>query len=225
MTLETTTGNLRAEDIYRRRFAEQETFRDAMWKVLCGAHFQRFVAPDETVMEIAAGYCEFINNIDAARRIAVDINPETTRRAADGVEVVLTTSSDLSMIPDGTADVAFVSNFFEHITREEISETVREIHRCLAPGGRLLILQPNIRYVQRDYWMFFDHITAIDDRALCELLEILGFSITLNLPRFLPYTTQSRLPKSLALLRIYLRVPLLWKLFGGQAFIVATKNS
>jgi SAM-dependent methyltransferase len=224
MALETTAGNLSAEDIYRRRFAEQEAFRDAMWKVLCADYFQRFVPRDATVVEIAAGYCEFINNIDARRRIAVDINPESTRRAADGVEVVLTTSSDLSMIPSGSVDIAFTSNFFEHITREEIAATVREVHRVLAPGGRILILQPNIRYVQRDYWMFFDHITAIDDRALCELLELVGYRIELDLPRFLPYTTQSRLPKSIGLLRLYLRLPILWRFFGGQAFIVGAKG-
>lgn len=224
MALETTTGNLSAEEIYRRRFASQEAFRDRMWKALCADFFQRYVPPDATVMEIAAGYCEFVNNVEARRKIAVDINPETKRRAADDVEVVLTTSSDLSMIASGSVDVAFISNFFEHITREEIAATVREAHRCLGPGGRLLILQPNIRYVQRDYWMFFDHITAIDDRALCELLEIEGFSITLNLPRFLPYTTQGRLPKSVALLRLYLRLPILWRIFGGQAFIVGEKR-
>lgn len=223
MSLETTAGNLSAEDIYRRRFAEQEAFRDEMWKALCRDFFQRYVPRDATVMEIAAGYCEFTNNIEAGRKIAVDINPETTRRAADGVEVVLTTSSDLSMIPSESVDVAFVSNFFEHITREEISATVAEIHRCLAPGGRLLILQPNIRFVQKDYWMFFDHITPIDDRALCELLEIVGFRIALSLPRFLPYTTQSRLPKSIALLRLYLRLPFLWRFLGGQAFVIGEK--
>ena len=70
------------------------------------ARIPLYVVPTApTVVESAAGYCEFINNIDARRRIAVDINPETTRRAADGVEVVLTTSSDLwsKPTPAGTA--------------------------------------------------------------------------------------------------------------------------
>lgn len=218
------TGSVTTEEIYRLRFGDQEEFRDRMWKTLCSDYFQRFVHADSTVMEIAAGYCEFINNIVARRKIAVDINPETARRAAPGVEVVLTMSNDLSMIAADSVDVAWVSNFFEHIDRIAIAETVREIHRCLRPGGRIMILQPNIRFAAKDYWMFFDHITAIDDRALCELLEIVGFRVTLDLPRFLPYTTKSRLPKSIALLRLYLRVPLLYRLFGGQAFIVAEKT-
>ena len=30
---------------------------------------------DATVLDLAAGHCEFINNIQAGRRIAVDLNP------------------------------------------------------------------------------------------------------------------------------------------------------
>ena len=71
--------------------------------------------------------------------------------------------------------------------------------------------------------MFFDHVTPVDDRALCELLATIGFRIKFVLPRFLPYTTKSTLPKSLMLLKIYLRIPMLYKIFGGQAFVVAEK--
>ena len=71
--------------------------------------------------------------------------------------------------------------------------------------------------------MFWDHITPIDDRALVELLELSGYAMEEVLPRFLPYTTQGLLPCSLVLLRCYLKVPLLWIFFGGQAFLVARK--
>lgn len=217
------SDDLSVEQIYQRRFDQDAAFRDAMWKVLCAEYFQRFVPKDAVVMEVAAGYCEFINNIVAGRKIAIDINTETHNRANQDVRVVITRSTDLSAVASDSVDVIFISNFFEHITKEEITGTVRECHRCLKRGGRLLVLQPNIRYVQRDYWMFFDHITPIDDRALSELLEIVGFRIRLLLPRFLPYTTKSRLPKSLFLIRLYLKIPLLYRIFGGQAFVVAEK--
>ncbi len=87
----------------------------------------------------------------------------------------------------------------------------------------MLILQPNIRFISRDYWMFFDHVTPVDDRALCEALELGGFRIEINVPRFLPYTTASRLPVAPWLIRLYLRLPILWRVLGGQAFIVAVK--
>ena len=207
--------------LYERRFTGEAAFRNSMWRILCRSFFQKYIDPRATVVEVGAGHCEFINHITAARRIAVDLSTDTAHYAAPGVEVVTTASTDLAAIPDGSADVAFASNFFEHLSRPDILTTFRELKRVLAPNGRLLILQPNIRYCYRDYWMFFDHITPLDDRSLIEALEMSGFSPVQVISRFLPFTTKSALPKSLLLLRIYLAVPVLWRLLGAQAFVVA----
>lgn len=218
-------GPMDLAGMYERRFTGEDRFRNAMWQVLCRRFFQKYIDTRATVLEVGAGHCEFINHIAAARRIAVDISSDTARHAAAGVEVVHAPSTDLSVLSDGSVDVAFASNFFEHLTRDEILTTLRELRRVLVPNGRLLILQPNIRYCYRDYWMFFDHITPLDDRSLVEALEISGFAAETVIRRFLPFTTKSRLPKSVALLRIYLRFPLLWRLFGAQSFIAARARS
>jgi SAM-dependent methyltransferase len=207
--------------IYGRRFGASLSFRSAMWKVLCEDFFQAFVPVSSTVVEVGAGYCEFINHIRAARRIALDLNPETPRHAAHGVSVVTAPSHSAPSIETGSADRVFASNFFEHLSRDAILLTLTEIRRILKPGGQLLILQPNIRYCYRDYWMFFDHLTPLDDRSLAEALQISGFQIVHVVRRFLPFTTQSRLPKSVFFVRAYLRIPLLWRLFGAQSFVVA----
>lgn len=211
------------DKVYRRRFGDQLTFRDAMWRILCREYFQQFIPSNSRVLDIAAGYCEFINNIRAERKIALEINPDAIKRADKNVEVILSSSDDLSMLGNGSIDRIFASNFFEHIHKEQMVRTLQESRRVLSAGGQILILQPNIRYVYKDYWMFFDHINPVDDRALCEILEVVGFSIKLDIPRFLPFTTESRVPKSLGLLRLYLKIPILWKFFGGQAFVVAEK--
>jgi hypothetical protein len=49
-----------------------------------------------------------------------------------------------------------------------------------------------------------------------------GFDVVTNIPRFLPYSTKSRLPSGPALVKLYLRVPLAWRVLGAQAFLVAT---
>lgn len=208
--------------MYDRRFAGEAQFRTAMWQILCRSFFQKYIHAGDTVLEIGAGHCEFINSIAAGRRIAVDLSTDTKRYAGPGVEVVINASTDLSALGDGCANVAFASNFFEHLTRPDILATFRELRRVLAPDGKLLILQPNIRYCQRDYWMFFDHITPLDDRSLVEALELTGFTPVKVIRRFLPFTTKGALPKSLFLLRVYLAVPLLWRFFGAQSFIVAS---
>ncbi len=211
----------RLEVLYQRRFGAETTFRRRMWRVLCSDFFQRYVPRQATVLEVGAGYCEFINAIEARRKLAVDLNPDTRRHAAADVEVVIARSTELAAIGTGVADVAFASNFFEHLTREDIVATMREVARALRPGGRFLILQPNWRYCYRDYWMFFDHVTPLDHHSLAEALETNGFRVVEVVPRFLPYTTKSRLPRALWLIRLYLRLPAVWRIFGGQAFVVA----
>jgi len=222
LTIHDATG-IQSKDVYHRRFKEEAQFRSALWKVLCDYYFQRFISPDSVVLELASGYCEFINNIHAAKKYAVDINEQTLSYAGPDVKVLLTKSTDLSGVGDSTVDVVFVSNFFEHISKPDITQTIKECYRILRSKGHLLVLQPNIRYIKNDYWMFFDHITPIDDRALCECLEIIGFRIQQTLPRFLPYTTKSRLLRSIFLVKLYLKLPFLFPLFGGQAFVVAMK--
>ena len=210
------------ETLYRNRFGAESEQRDDIWQVLCRDFFQKWVPASATVLDLAAGHCEFINNITAARRIAVDLNPDVRIRAAAGVETLVSRSDALDKIDDHSIDVVFVSNFFEHISREVILSTLVEIRRVLTADGRLLVLQPNVRYCARDYWQFFDHITPVDDRALAEAFAATGFDLVRCIPRFLPYTTKSRLPSGPGLVRLYLRVPLAWRILGAQAFMVAS---
>jgi len=211
------------QGIYARRFSPDLQFREGMWKILCRDFFQRYVPNNSRVLEIGAGYCEFINNIQAGHKTAVDINPDVKNYAAAGVEIVLNSTSQMSAVPDNSADVVFASNFFEHLTRDEIVATFHEVYRVLAPGGKFMVLQPNIRFCAKDYWMFFDHVTPIDDRAFVEGLEINGFEILEVIDRFLPYTTKSRLPKALFLIQLYLRLRFAWRFFGQQSFILSRK--
>jgi SAM-dependent methyltransferase len=216
-------SQLDLEKIYERRFGPDIEFRQQMWQVLCQDFFQRYIGKDGVVVDLAAGYCEFINHIQARKKIAVDINPDTRQYAGPDVQVIRSTSTDLSMIERESVDTVFVSNFFEHLTREQIVLTLQQVIQILKPGGKLLVLQPNFRYSYRDYWMFFDHITPIDDRGLAEAFEASGFTMQLCIPKFLPYTTKKSSPRSLLFLKIYLSIPILWSLLGGQAFMLAVK--
>ena len=62
--------------LYRLRFNKELKTRNKIWKILCRDFFQKYVKPTDTLCDIGAGYCEFINNINAKNKIAIDINKE-----------------------------------------------------------------------------------------------------------------------------------------------------
>jgi SAM-dependent methyltransferase len=218
-----TAVDLRA--LYAHRFSVKDLpAKNAIWKALCDGFFGRYVKPTDTVIDIGAGYCEFINNIAGGRKIAVDLNPDVKQFAAPNVEVLNASCMAVSSLPEGAADVVFMSNFLEHLqNKEQVFDTLRECRRLLRPGGRLMILQPNIRFLADVYWDFFDHHVPLSDRSLVEALEALDMRVTVCLPRFLPYTTKSWLPKGPLLVRLYLTFPPVWRLLGRQAFVVAER--
>ncbi len=215
---------LSPEELYRQRFADVEQHKRAkMWEVLCRVVLQRYVEPTDTVVDLGAGFCEFINTIRCGRKIAIDANPAVRGYAAADVTVVEgDVPAVLRELTDASADVVFCSNFFEHLPDKAAVLTVlREVRRVLVTGGRLIVIQPNIRYAYKEYWDFFDHHVALSHGSLTEALHIAGFHVDEVRPRFLPYTTKSRLPQAAWLVRLYLLFPPAQWLLGKQMLLVA----
>jgi SAM-dependent methyltransferase len=212
--------------LYGNRFTEAERARKVrIWTVLWDDVFSRWVRPGDAVLDVGAGYAEFINVAVARRRIAVDLNPDLARRAAPGVEVHIASATELSFLQEGEVDVAFTSNFLEHLpSKDAVAQVVRSIHRVLKPGGLLLAMGPNIRFLSDVYWDYYDHHVPLSDRSIRELLAMYGFAIAKVEPRFVPYTVKSRLPQWAWLVRAYLALrPFSSALLGKQFLVVARK--
>jgi ubiquinone/menaquinone biosynthesis C-methylase UbiE len=213
------------DTLYHVRFQSGEIEnKKKLWETLCKHYFSKYVDKNDCVLDLAAGYCEFINNIEAKKKIAVDINPDTKNYAAPDVQVVNAKSSKMDEIESSSVDIIFISNFFEHISKEEILLTLNECKRVLIKEGKMIIMQPNIKYVSADYWDFFDHHTPLTDRSIKEALELTGFHVDKIIPKFLPYTTKSKIPQRPWLVALYLYIPIVWKIMGKQLLAIATKK-
>ena len=217
------------ETIYTKRFSvAQDQVRERIWQILCKDYFQRFVLPSDTVLDIGAGDGLFLRNIVAKRKIAVDLSSHVQALAAHGVEVHEVSATSFTDTVEGKVDVIFMSNFLEHLPNKRlVLEVLTECKKALKDGGMLMILQPNIRYVGASYWDYIDHHIALTEHSLVEALEVSGYGVVKLVPRFLPYTAKSKLGRFAGLvdtakvMSLYLRFPILWKLFGQQTFVVA----
>jgi SAM-dependent methyltransferase len=216
------------DTLYRHRFSPSELpAKRRIWEVLCRHYFQPLIGRDDAVvLDLACGYGEFINQIVAARKLAVDLNPDSPSFLQPGIEFHPCASNAMTSIADASVDVVFTSNFFEHLPDKAVlAETLDEIRRVLAPGGRLIAMGPNIRLVPGAYWDFIDHHLPLSERSLCEALGIAGLEPTKVVAHFLPYSTRSSLPQSPFLVRAYLLFPLAWRILGKQFLVVARKSA
>ncbi|MEG4813583.1 methyltransferase domain-containing protein [Microcoleus sp. K5-D4] len=214
--------------LYANRFdSRQLQAKVALWKVLIDEFLQEYVPPESTVLDIGGGYCEFINQIRAKKKYLIDLNPDSKLLAHPDVKVLnidVLTFDDKSALSE-QFDRIFISNFFEHLrNKEELIQIISFCFEGLKPGGSLLVVQPNFKYSFKEYYDFIDHQLPITHLSLQELLQTVGFKIDLIIPRFLPFSTKGR-PASPWLLKVYLKLPFLWRFLGGQMFVKASKQN
>ena len=210
--------------LYGARFAGSEhEGRRRLWQCLVRNFFRRHIPPTARVLDVACGFGEFINAVEAAERTAIDLNPDAGRHLEAGVRFIHDDIRALRRMPAAAFDIIFCSNFLEHLPdHAAVEDTVRQFRRLLAPGGRLILMGPNARLIPGAYWDFWDHRVPITDRSLGELLRANGFAIETMVARFLPYTTRSILPSWPVFVRLYLWLRPLWFLLGKQFLAIAT---
>lgn len=206
------------------RFEANAAYRVAVWEILTREFFARWVSPQATILDLGCGWGEFINQISAAHKYGMDLNPDSPGKLAPEVTFLAQDCSEQWALTDQSLEVVFTSNFFEHLpSKESLRRTLEQAWRCLKPGGRIICLGPNIKFLPGSYWDFWDHYLALTEASLGEGLRLAGFVVEREIARFLPYSMSQGFAPPLLLLRVYLRLPLLWRFFGRQFLLVARK--
>ena len=195
--------------------AKRQTVWDSLWRY----HFRHVVPRDGCVLDLGCGYGDFINAVEARRRIALDQWDGFPAHLRPGVEPVIASVTDLAAIDDKSVDFAFASNLFEHISQSDFANTLDGLRVKLTERGRLAILQPNWRYAYREYFDDYTHVSVYSHVSLADFLRAHGWEVLEVRPRFLPLTVKSRLPVWPPLIGLYLNSP--FKPLGKQMLITA----
>ena len=80
-------------------------------------------------------------------------------------------------LKSSTQDLILAFDLVEHLTKDEVMELAREIHRVLKPRGSFLVHTPNggSPLVGRTFTGDLSHETLFSQASLCQLLYISGF--------------------------------------------------
>ncbi len=205
-------------DAYFSTRLSYEPKRDAIWKVIT-EYLQRYVPDDAVILELGAGYCSFINQVRGREKHALDVSDIVEKHAADSVTCHIRNCTDLSTFQTKYFDVVFSSFLYEHLTREELNHVSDELHRILKPGGTVITLLPNFKYIARHYFDDYTHVQVFSHLSFSDYMVSRKFSLVDVQGRFIPYSFKSRLPQSVLLTRLYLKLP--FRPLAGNMLVVA----
>lgn len=183
----------------------------------------RYVARDvpraRRVIELGAGYCDFINAFAAESKLAFDLNPDMREFADADVDLRVADAVALPDVEAESVDLVFASNFLEHLDTRQLSQLLERVREVSSPRGKLVLLQPNFHRCQKSYFDDPTHITIFTERSLPSYLEHHGFVVDKVVPGLLPFSMKSRAPKWPILVRAYLASPI--RPLAAQMYVVA----
>jgi SAM-dependent methyltransferase len=196
-------------------------YRKGVWLEII-RYIQKDVKSVKTIIELGAGYGDFINQFPAEKKMAFDLNKNMRPFYEQNVEFYAQDATGIGRFSNECADLVFASNFLEHLSQEALKHLMPLIHRALRPDGRFILLQPNYRLCKDRYFEDKTHLTVFSDQTMVDFLSGHDFDVIKLIPGLLPFSMQSRLPKWPILVRMYLLSPI--KPLAAQMYIIAKKR-
>jgi hypothetical protein len=166
--------------------------RTITWKALCSFYFQKYIDENSRVLELGAGHCDFINNIIAKEKIAIDSWVNFPQFADKQVTTYVIDASQILEKVREKVNTVFASNFFEHLTKEQVEEVLQKLKAIMnIETSTLILLQPNYRLNPGRYFDDYTHVSIWTEVSMSEFLVANGYRIEKIVPKFLPFTIKS----------------------------------
>ena len=105
-----------------------------------------------TVLDLGAGYGDFLKHIVSDKKYALDISPALADYWPANVQPLVQSALEPFPLEEGSINVVLASNFFEHFWIPECRMILEQVHGVLVQGGILIAVQPNIRLQPGRYY-------------------------------------------------------------------------
>ncbi|MEO0281497.1 MAG: class I SAM-dependent methyltransferase [candidate division WOR-3 bacterium] len=209
------------EKYFDTRFKHSK-IKEKIWKELA-FYIQKKVPIKKyyKVLDLGAGYCYFINNINVKEKHALDKSPIPLKYAKNDVIKHISDCRKLNFEKE-YFDVVFCSNLLEHLTMNEVFLVSKKVNKILKKGGKFVILSPNYFYAYREYFDDYDHKSILTHKNIKDILMSCGFEIEKIIPRFLPFSANETKFFNKILFNLYLSSP--YKPFAKQMLVIARRS-
>jgi SAM-dependent methyltransferase len=208
--------------VYQFRFASLAPGKKSTTWTIITRWIEQKLGNPQVVLDPAAGQGEFILASRGTELWACDLSNQLKSWPKE-ITTHFGNIYDIAL-PQNYFDFIFISNFLEHLaTPDDVFLFLKLMHRSLKPGGKIAIMGPNFRFCANEYFDFADHLLPLSDRTIEEHLAAVDLKCEEVISKFLPLSFRSQRISHPILVKIYLKLPILWRFFGKQFFIVATR--
>lgn len=125
-------------------------------------------------LDHGAGAGTFARPVSEGGMRVICMEPDSSLRselAVSGLEV----AASLEEVAAGSVDYAYTLNVLEHIKDDDAA--IRDLYRCLKPGGRLLVYVPAFQILYSQMDSHVGHFRRYRRKPLKHVLQSVGFEV------------------------------------------------
>ena len=147
------------------------------------AHYVEVFPPGARVLDVGCGEGVFLDLLRSAGRngVGVDASADDLAPArARGLEVVQDDGIAYLERSPAAFDGVFCAHVIEHLQPEAAVRLITAAHRAIRPGGRLVLITPEIRDLEvltERFWLDLTHVRPYPERLLIQLCAKHGFEV------------------------------------------------
>lgn len=193
------------KNYHKSRF-QFDPAREKVWRAII-EHLSPYIGENKVVLDLGTGWGDFINGVQAKKKWALDLGSDVKNNMNSDVIFINKASDQLDDIPNKSLDVVFSSNLMEHLDGKQFTNTMEALKKKTKKNGTVILIGPNYKYAYKDYFDDYTHKTIYSHISLADAMREYGFTPVKVVPKFLPLSLKSRLPKSYWLTRLYLTLP------------------